>query len=105
MADVKSRQDEELNINAFSVAIAVGLWRLRHWAGRLARLQGFFLLALGLATAAHQLFSLGEPSGLVWMLPGVVLLFLAGFVRSPRSLVVCSDAYRNARTEVAHARA
>ena len=90
-----------LILGGLSVGVAVGLWRFRRWAGRLAGLQAFLLLALGFSMAMYQLSSSGEPSGFGWILPGVVFLLLAGFVRSRRSSVVCSEAYRIARAEVA----
>jgi hypothetical protein len=92
-----------LIVDGFSIGVAVGLWRFRRWAGRLAMLQAFLLLALGSSMATYQLYSSGEPSSGLWLLPGVVLLLLAGFIRSRRSLVVCSYAYRKARTEFVYA--
>jgi hypothetical protein len=91
-----------LIVGGLSIGVAVGLWRFRRWAGRLATGQGFFVVAVGIAVAMYQLINWGDPSGGGWMLPGLVLVVLAGFVRSRRSVVVCSDTYRNARAEVAH---
>jgi hypothetical protein len=89
-----------LILGGLSAGVAVALWRLRGWAGRLATLQAFLLLAFGLSIAIYQVISAGEPSGGWWVLPGVLLFLLAKFIRSPRSLFVCSEVYRSA-----HARA
>jgi hypothetical protein len=94
-----------LILGGLSVSVAVALWRLCGSAGRLATLQAFLLLALGLSIAMYQLISAGEPSGGWWVLPGVLLFLLAKFIRSRQSLLVCSEAYRSARAEFAHARA
>ena len=84
-----------LLFGGLSLGVGVGLWRLRRWAGQLALVQVFFLLALGLSTGTYQLFTSVDPSGFAWMVAGIVLLPLAGFTRPRRSLVVCSDAYWN----------
>ena len=93
-----------LIFGGLSLGAGVGLWRLRPLAGRLATWQGFFLLAVGFSVAMYAMVSWGDASGVVAMVPGLVLLLLAGFIRSRRSLVVCSDAYRDALAEVSHTR-
>ena len=92
-----------LMFGGLSLAVGVALWRLRRRAGKLAMVQVFFLLALGLSTGTYQLFTSVDPSGFAWMVAGIVLYPLAEFTRSRRSVVVCSDAHWNCRTEVAHA--
>jgi hypothetical protein len=94
-----------LILGGLSAGVAVALWRLRGSAGRLATLQAVLLLAFGLSIAMDQLISAGEPSGGWWVLPGVLLFLLARFIRSRRSLLICSEAYRSARAEFAQPRA
>jgi hypothetical protein len=92
-----------LLVGAPNSALGVGLWRLRRWPGRLAAAQAWLFLATGISVAIYDVIRYNDFGGVRAVFPGLVLVMLAGFVRSPRSLVVCSQAYRQALAEVSRA--
>lgn len=87
-------------IAAASFGISFGLWKFRRWPGWVATAQGFLLLAIGCVIALYQLFAWREPSGGGWMVPGLVFVLVAGYIRSRKSAVVCSEEYRTALAEI-----
>jgi hypothetical protein len=89
-----------LTIGGASAGVGIGLWMFRRWAGWLAIGQAFFVFVTGSSMCLYDLSVAGAASGVGWVIPGLILLLLGGFVRSQRSALVCSDAYRDARAKI-----
>ncbi len=82
-------------------AIGVGLWRFRGWPRRATAVLGSILLVAGLVFACWFAYRYqGDTGAFPCTIPGLLLIFLFGFIRSGRSVVVCSQAFRDARAEV-----
>jgi F0F1-type ATP synthase assembly protein I len=93
------------SLGALNVAIGFGLWRFRRWPARLTVIQAYLLVALALLFGACTIYWWGEYSygvgSLLFVLP---IMLLSNFVRSRKSSMVCSQAYRDALVEVKGAR-
>jgi hypothetical protein len=93
------------SFGALNLVIGIGLWRFRPWTARLTTTHAYLLLALALLFGACTIYWWGEYSygagSLLFVLP-IVLLSI--FVRSRKSSMVCSQAYRDALAEVRGAR-
>ena len=65
---------------ATNMAISGGLWTFRSWPWPLAMAQGLFVLAVGIA-GAYELKAYGVPRVIGLMLPGLILILVAAFLR------------------------
>jgi hypothetical protein len=79
-------------------AVTVGLWRFQAWPRRIMGVQGYLYLVLGSLFAGYYFFRYAGDTGAVpAIFPGLILALLSVFIRTRRSVAVCSQAFRDAR--------
>jgi hypothetical protein len=90
-----------LLLSIINSAITVGLWRFQGWPRRVTGVQGYIVLVLGSLFACYYMYLYrGDTGAVPAIFPGLILVLLSAFIRSRRSVVVCSQAFRDARAEM-----
>jgi hypothetical protein len=76
--------------------LGVGLWRLKSWTSKIATVQGYALLILGFLIAMYFVLLRNDFAQVPLVLPGLILVLLAGFIRTKRSMDVLSPRFHDA---------